>query len=43
MSSMKKLLQYIKPYTLFALLGPLLMCIEVAMVSAATNDHADYY
>jgi ATP-binding cassette, subfamily B, multidrug efflux pump len=31
MSSMKKLLQYIKPYTLFALLGPLLMCIEVAM------------
>ena len=31
MSAMKKLLQYIKPYTLFAILGPLFMCIEVVM------------
>ncbi|MCG7337606.1 ABC transporter ATP-binding protein/permease [Sporosarcina sp. ACRSM] len=31
MSSLKKLFPYIKPYTLFAILGPLLMCIEVAM------------
>jgi len=28
---MRKLLHYIKPYTLFAILGPILMCIEVAM------------
>lgn len=28
---MRKLLQYIKPYTLFALLGPLFMCVEVIM------------
>ena len=31
MKSLKKLLPYIKPYTLFAILGPLLMCIEVSM------------
>ena len=31
MKSLKKLLQYLKPYKLFAILGPLLMCIEVAM------------
>lgn len=31
MKPMKKLFQYVKPYTLFAILGPLLMCIEVAM------------
>lgn len=31
MKSLKKLLPYIKPYTLFAVLGPLLMCIEVSM------------
>ncbi|MGE8080783.1 ABC transporter ATP-binding protein [Peribacillus loiseleuriae] len=31
MKSLKKLLQYVKPYTLFAILGPFLMCIEVAM------------
>ncbi|QFG00551.1 ABC transporter ATP-binding protein [Psychrobacillus glaciei] len=31
MKSLGKLLPYIKPYTLFAILGPLLMCIEVAM------------
>ncbi|KMY49949.1 ABC transporter ATP-binding protein [Peribacillus loiseleuriae] len=31
MKSLKKLLQYVKPYTLFAVLGPFLMCIEVAM------------
>ncbi|ALC87623.1 multidrug ABC transporter ATP-binding protein [Bacillus sp. FJAT-22090] len=31
MKSLKKLLPYVKPYTLFAILGPLLMCIEVAM------------
>lgn len=31
MKSLGKLLPYIKPYTLFAVLGPLLMCIEVAM------------
>lgn len=28
---MQKLLKYIKPYTLFAFLGPFFMCIEVAM------------
>jgi len=31
MNSMKKLLHYIKPYRWFAVLGPILMCIEVAM------------
>src|SRR3954468_15746587 len=31
MKSLRKLLPYIKPYTLFAILGPLLMCIEVGM------------
>lgn len=31
MQSVKKLLPYIKPYRLFAILGPLLMCIEVVM------------
>lgn len=31
MNAMNKLLKYIKPYLLFAILGPLLMCIEVAM------------
>ncbi|WP_428908163.1 ABC transporter ATP-binding protein [Niallia sp. Krafla_26] len=31
MNSMKKILHYIKPYTLFSILGPLLMCLEVAM------------
>ncbi|MGG3891192.1 ABC transporter ATP-binding protein [Metabacillus fastidiosus] len=31
MNAIKKLLQYIRPYTLFAVLGPLLMCIEVIM------------
>ncbi|MFB5087435.1 ABC transporter ATP-binding protein [Psychrobacillus sp. PGGUH221] len=31
MKSLMKLLPYVKPYTLFAVLGPLLMCIEVAM------------
>ena len=31
MKSLSKLLPYVKPYTLFAILGPLLMCIEVAM------------
>lgn len=31
MKSLQKLLQYLKPYTLFAILAPLLMCIEVAM------------
>ena len=31
MKSLKKLLPYIKPYTLFAILGPLLMCMEVSM------------
>ncbi|SES29250.1 ABC transporter ATP-binding protein [Psychrobacillus sp. OK032] len=31
MKSMWKLLPYLKPYTLFAILGPLLMCVEVAM------------
>lgn len=31
MKSLRKLLQYVKPYTLFAILGPFLMCIEVAM------------
>lgn len=31
MNAMKKLLHYMKPYQLFAILGPLLMCIEVAM------------
>lgn len=31
MKSLMKLLPYVKPYTLFAILGPLLMCIEVAM------------
>ncbi|MEK3934972.1 ABC transporter ATP-binding protein [Sporosarcina sp. FSL W7-1349] len=31
MQAMKKLLKYMKPYQVFAVLGPLLMCIEVAM------------
>ncbi|MGM0904745.1 MAG: ABC transporter ATP-binding protein [Bacillota bacterium] len=31
MKYMMSLLQYLKPYKLFAILGPLLMCIEVAM------------
>lgn len=31
MQSLKKLIQYVKPYTRFAILAPLLMCIEVAM------------
>lgn len=31
MNNMKKLLQYIRSYTLFAVLGPLLMCMEVIM------------
>ncbi|MCM3667936.1 ABC transporter ATP-binding protein/permease [Mesobacillus maritimus] len=31
MQSVRKLLFYLKPYTLFAILGPFLMCIEVAM------------
>ncbi|MBS4210447.1 ABC transporter ATP-binding protein [Bacillus sp. FJAT-50079] len=31
MKSLKKLFQYVKPYTIFAILGPLLMCVEVAM------------
>lgn len=31
MKSLRKLLHYVKPYTIFALLAPLLMCIEVAM------------
>ncbi|WP_062109880.1 ABC transporter ATP-binding protein [Bacillus niameyensis] len=31
MGAIRKLLQYIKPYTLFALLGPLFMCVEVVM------------
>lgn len=31
MNSMRKLLHYIKPYKWFAVLGPFLMCIEVAM------------
>ncbi|MFJ7747556.1 ABC transporter ATP-binding protein [Peribacillus sp. NPDC097295] len=31
MKSFRKLLPYLKPYILFVILGPLLMCIEVAM------------
>lgn len=31
MKSLSKLLPYVKPYTLFAILAPLLMCVEVAM------------
>ena len=31
MKSIKKLLRYVKPYTWFAILGPFMMCIEVAM------------
>ena len=31
MKSLRKLLPYIKPYMMFAILGPLLMCIEVGM------------
>ncbi|MFJ7679890.1 ABC transporter ATP-binding protein [Peribacillus sp. NPDC097206] len=31
MKSLRKLLPYLKPYTLFAILAPLCMCIEVAM------------
>ena len=31
MNSVKKLLHYIKPYQWVAILGPLLMCLEVAM------------
>jgi ATP-binding cassette subfamily B protein len=31
MNAMRKLLHYIRPYTFFAILGPLLMCVEVVM------------
>ncbi|MEK4027504.1 ABC transporter ATP-binding protein [Pseudobacillus sp. FSL P4-0506] len=31
MNATRKLLHYIQPYTLFAILGPALMCMEVAM------------
>lgn len=31
MKAIKKLLPYMKPYTIFAILGPLFMCIEVVM------------
>ncbi|MDR7080140.1 ATP-binding cassette subfamily B protein [Neobacillus niacini] len=31
MRAIKKLLHYIKPYTIFAILGPVFMCIEVVM------------
>ncbi|TQS75941.1 ABC transporter ATP-binding protein [Ornithinibacillus gellani] len=31
MHAIKKLFQYMKPYTLFILLGPLFMCVEVIM------------
>lgn len=31
MKSLKKLLRYLKPYTVFAILAPLLMCLEVVM------------
>lgn len=31
MNAMRKLLQYTRPYTFFAILGPALMCMEVAM------------
>lgn len=31
MKSLQKLLRYLKPYTVFAILAPLLMCLEVAM------------
>ncbi|MDF2855642.1 MAG: transporter ATP-binding protein [Neobacillus sp.] len=31
MKAMKKLLRYMRPYMLFAFLGPFMMCIEVAM------------
>lgn len=31
MKAMKKLRQYIRPYIFFAILGPILMCIEVGM------------
>lgn len=31
MNAMRKLLRYLKPYALFAIVGPLLMCMEVAM------------
>ncbi|MFJ9501901.1 ABC transporter ATP-binding protein [Brevibacillus centrosporus] len=31
MNAMRKLLRYLKPYALFAIVGPFLMCIEVAM------------
>ena len=31
MKSLRKLLPYVKPYMLFAILAPILMCIEVAM------------
>jgi ATP-binding cassette, subfamily B, multidrug efflux pump len=31
MSAMKKLLRYIRPYRIFAILAPVLMCIEVMM------------
>ncbi|MED1795429.1 ABC transporter ATP-binding protein [Brevibacillus nitrificans] len=31
MNAMRKLLRYLKPYALFAIVGPILMCIEVVM------------
>lgn len=31
MKSLKKIFQYVEPYTAFAILAPLLMCVEVAM------------
>ena len=31
MKSFGRLIQYVKPYTLFAILAPILMCLEVAM------------
>lgn len=31
MNAMRKLLRYLRPYALFAIVGPFLMCIEVAM------------
>src|SRR5690554_1168387 len=31
MKDIKKLRKYMKPYTLFAILGPLFMCVEVMM------------
>ena len=31
MKSLKKIFQYVEPYTAFAILAPLLMCVEVVM------------